>query len=202
MSDGKQGFSYNPRTRSTQCNANPYILRLDSLDALNQHPEPEGQAKPLCELSTIITFDPDNMLMHIATAFLRSWASQVQTKQQQKWMEDFCMTKFQEHFTAADDWPLLEAEDLDFDYYGDGIFEPGSQQGLIGKAPAYTDDLRLRETVTCMFDIDEDGSMHQLHIHYSGTYKYKLKTVQQHGSFDDSSSASDTNPTPPMTESY
>jgi hypothetical protein len=78
--------------------------------------------------------------------------------------------------------------------------EPGSQLGLIGKA--YIDDLPPLVTVTCMFDIENDGSMHKLHIHYSGTYKYKLKTVQQHGSFDDSSSASDTNPTPTSTDGY
>jgi hypothetical protein len=126
----------------------------------------------------------------------------MQTLEQKQWLENFFMDLFQKHFTAADDWPLLEAEDLDFDYYGDGIFEPGSQQGLIGKA-YLSDDLPPLVTVTCMFDIELDGKrMHKLHIHYSGTYKYKLKTVQQHGSFDDSSSASDTNPTPTSTDGY
>jgi hypothetical protein len=113
---------------STQCNANPYMLRLDSLDALNQHPEPEAQAKPLCELSTIITFERGDMLLERASAYLTNWASGFPMKKtsicpadawkQREWLENFLMTKFQEHFTAADDCPLLEAEDLDFDYYG------------------------------------------------------------------------------------
>ena len=189
---------------STQCNANPYMLRLDSLDA--QPPEPEGQAKPLCELSTIITFERNDMLLQIASAYLINWANgfpQSKTSlcppdnwKRLEWLKNFFMTKFQEHFTVADDCPLLEAEDLYFEY--SGYNWPGSQLGLIGKAYIH-DGLPPLVTVTCMFDIENDGTMHKLHIHYSGTYKYKLKTV---GSFDDSSSASDTNPTPPSTDGY
>jgi hypothetical protein len=133
---------------------------------------------PLCKLSTIITLPEEgttDMLLLRARAYLISWASDLATEQQQAFTKQFLFTKFKEHFTPVDrNVPQLTVDDLDFEYAGDGIFTPYSQQGLIA-TEKYDNDDHPFTTIEFLFDVENDSkSMHTLHIIYEGRDEYQL----------------------------
>jgi hypothetical protein len=127
---------------------------------------------PLCTLSTIITLPEEgttDMLLQRVCGTLISWASDLATEQQQAFTKQFLFTKFKEHFTPVDrNVQQLTVNHLDFEYAGDGIFRPYSQQGLIATDYGTT-------TIKFLFDVENDSkSMHTLHIIYEGRDEYQL----------------------------
>ena len=127
---------------------------------------------PLCKLSTIITLPEEgttDMLLQRVCGTLILWAGEFASEEQQAWTQKFLFTKFKEHFTPVDKHVRqLTVDDLDFEYAGDGIFTPYSQQGLIATDYATT-------TIKFLFDVENDSkSMHTLHIIYEGQDEYQL----------------------------
>ena len=105
--------------------------------------------------------DPDLLR---ASETLRKWAIGQTTDEEQNWLENFFMKLFQDYFTPVD-CPQITWEDLDFNYYGDGSFEPDSIQGVIAETAGETQ-------IKWTFKIAPDGSNQILTIDYDGDHQF------------------------------
>jgi hypothetical protein len=148
---------------SVQCTTNPYVLSLDTHTATVLHTATERQPGLYKRFINIFFFRRDPDLLR-ASETLRKWAIGQTTDEEQNWLENFFMKLFQDYFTPVD-CPQITWEDLDFNYYGDGSFEPDSIQGVIAETAGETQ-------IKWTFKIAPDGSNQILTIDYDGDHQF------------------------------
>lgn len=118
----------------------------------------------------ITFFSKDKDLLKVNAA-LHNWAEGLQITEQQKWLETFFMKLFHEHFFPIDSTEI-EAEELDFNYVGDGKFAPNSLQGVTAKSKPASE--RVHE-ISWIFQISPDGNMNCLQVSYRGDNDFRYE---------------------------
>ena len=140
---------------------NPYMVNLSNTTCTLRTATPHtGQmaTKPKY-FRNISFFSNDENLLKVNNT-LRNWAAGAQTTEQQKWLETFFMKLFHEHFIPIDSTEI-EAEELDFNYFGDGNFTPNSRQGVTAKSKPTSEKVHQ---ISWIFKIAPNGNMNNLEI--------------------------------------
>jgi hypothetical protein len=141
----------------------PGVIKLRPLDAHTATAlrTATGRQPGLYHKFVNIIFWRKDPVLVLASKTLRNWAVGEQTNENQIWLEKYLMKMFQDHFTPPVDCPQITWDCLDFNYYGDGSFEPNSIQGVIAESAGETQ-------IKWTFKIGTDDSNQILTIDYDG----------------------------------